>query len=636
MAETAQSAYLAARKLGRKFVQEHASNEYQGYLPVLDDRIRGVEIVGEISLGVHDIPLKKIIGTRTEGRSNAFAGNFMPLLEENTEFGIKWRKLYQSHINEGIREPIKVYEYINRYYVQEGNKRVSVLGYCGAQSMSAYVTRVLPKRDESNEDISIYYEFIDFDRRAVFDNLWFSHRGEFTRLVELAREFLEHTPDINMPLDELIRSTHKTFRFAYKRAAPPDLSITTGDALLEYCRIFGFPAMQNATDISNNVMKAQTQFEQLATKQKQVTVESNSTARTSSGSFSFFPRKQKSQVKALFVFDGTPEKYPWTRFHNDGVKRLEYKYGKKLRVQRLYDAPQDPQALYDMIKPAIADKPDVIFTTSPRMSNISLRIALEHPDIIVLNCDRAREGNYLHTYCPKAHDAVFLCGVLAGAMSSNDRIGYMTSCQFADGPTCDLNAFAIGATIVNPRAEIVNCVLRHPDDFEEQNMACRRFRDAGADVAFVQQSFTNPISRKAPPGVFAQLYMLHPLYGYPDDAIGAASCDWFVFYDSVISDIIRNEVIIKGVQEDEAVHFGWGLNTHLVEVYGVDAFMGHNATRLLQIFRSAVYSGKLHPFTGPIYDSEGTLRVEEFHTPTLTEIQNMQWLAEAVVDTFSI
>ncbi len=635
MAETAQSAYVAARKLGRKYVQEHSSNEYNGYLPILDDRLRSIEVVGEISLGVHEIPLRKIIGTRTEARSNAFAGNFMPLLEENTEFGIKWRKLYQSHISEGIREPIKVYEFINRYYVQEGNKRVSVLNFCGAPTMDAYVTRVLPKRDESNEAISIYYEFIDFDRRAVFDDLWFSHRGEFTKLVKLAKSFLEHSPDVDMPVDELIRSTHKTFRIAYKRVAPPDLPITTGDALLEYCRIFGFPALKNATDISNNVKTALAQFEQLASKQKQITVESNSSEK-SSGGFSFFTKKQRTSAKAVFVFEGTTDQYPFTRLHDDGVRRLEYKYGNKLKVTRLFNAPRDPQALYDMINEAIADKPDVLFTTSPYMTNISLRIALENPDIIVLNCDRAREGNYLHTYYPKTHDVIFLCGVVAGAMSRTDRIGYMTSSSFAKGPTCDINAFAIGATIVNPRAEIINCVLRHTDDFEEQNIACRRFTESGADVALVQQSFTNPLSRKAPPGVFAQMYMLHPQYGYPDDAIGAAACDWFVFYDRVISDILRNELIIRDIDESEAVHFGWGLNTHLVDVYGVDAFMGHNATRLLNIFRTAVYSGKLHPFTGPIYDKDGILQVEEFHTPTLTEIQNMQWVAESIVETFRI
>jgi len=125
--QESRAAYLAARKLGRKFVSDNAKTEAKGYLPVLDDRLRGVEIVGEINLGYHEIPLKKIVGTKTAGRSNSFAGNFMPLLGDDTEFALKWQAVYSSQLREGIREHIKVFEYLNRYYVQEANKRVSIL-----------------------------------------------------------------------------------------------------------------------------------------------------------------------------------------------------------------------------------------------------------------------------------------------------------------------------------------------------------------------------------------------------------------------------------------------------------------------------------------------------------------------------
>ena len=108
MPDTPQVAYAAARKLGRKYVSENANKEFHGYLPVLDERVQSVDVEGEINLGLHDIPLAKIVGTRTANRSNAFAGNFMPLLEEDTEFGQKWMNLYDSHIREGLREPIKV------------------------------------------------------------------------------------------------------------------------------------------------------------------------------------------------------------------------------------------------------------------------------------------------------------------------------------------------------------------------------------------------------------------------------------------------------------------------------------------------------------------------------------------------
>ena len=68
-----------------------------------------------------------IVGTFTAGRRTAFAPNFMPLLDDESEFAAKWQTLYNAHLEEGIHDPIKCYEFMNRYYVLEGNKRVSVL-----------------------------------------------------------------------------------------------------------------------------------------------------------------------------------------------------------------------------------------------------------------------------------------------------------------------------------------------------------------------------------------------------------------------------------------------------------------------------------------------------------------------------
>ena len=67
-----------------------------------------------------ELPLDRIVGNKEQGRNNAFANNFMPLLDETSEFGVKWSKLYDSFLEEGIRDAIIVYEYLNDYYVQEG------------------------------------------------------------------------------------------------------------------------------------------------------------------------------------------------------------------------------------------------------------------------------------------------------------------------------------------------------------------------------------------------------------------------------------------------------------------------------------------------------------------------------------
>ena len=129
--------YEKAQKLGLKAFKNAVSKGENEYLPVLDEILEGVDIVGEMSLGIVQIPLDRIVGTSNVGRTYAFANNFMPLLDYKTEFGAKWSALCDSQIEEGIRDPIKVYEYMNKFYVVEGNKRVSVMKYFDAVTIPA-------------------------------------------------------------------------------------------------------------------------------------------------------------------------------------------------------------------------------------------------------------------------------------------------------------------------------------------------------------------------------------------------------------------------------------------------------------------------------------------------------------------
>ncbi len=86
--------YTGALRLGRKQYQAAVAKGEYPYLPVLDDILANAEIASEVSLGIMDVPLERIVGTKTQGRTQAFASNFMPLLGEKTEFGAKWAYLY--------------------------------------------------------------------------------------------------------------------------------------------------------------------------------------------------------------------------------------------------------------------------------------------------------------------------------------------------------------------------------------------------------------------------------------------------------------------------------------------------------------------------------------------------------------
>ena len=157
--------YSQARKMALRAYRQDMDAKRNPYLQVLDEILPFTQTVGEVDLGLVEIPLARIVGTRTSGRTRAFAGNFMPLLPEESEFADKWSSLYLSHLKEGIREPVIACEFMNYYYIIEGNKRVSVLKFTDAVSIPGYVTRIVPAPGDSPE-LKIYYEYMDFYRAS--------------------------------------------------------------------------------------------------------------------------------------------------------------------------------------------------------------------------------------------------------------------------------------------------------------------------------------------------------------------------------------------------------------------------------------------------------------------------------------
>ena len=77
--------YIKACKAGKRDYQARMMKGEKPTLEVLDDILPARGSCSEVSLGLVQIPMEQIVGTKTESRSNAFAGNFMPILRENTE-----------------------------------------------------------------------------------------------------------------------------------------------------------------------------------------------------------------------------------------------------------------------------------------------------------------------------------------------------------------------------------------------------------------------------------------------------------------------------------------------------------------------------------------------------------------------
>lgn len=140
------------------------------------------EAYAQKDLGIWDLPIERLVGTFTSTRKNTFSPHFYPLLEKNTEFAFKWQNLYESHVQEGIRDPLKVLLYEGKFFVIEGHKRCSVLRSSEANRVTAQVFFVMPleqseekqKRDDAFLHFTKLYkaQFFFFPTAEHYKELW--------------------------------------------------------------------------------------------------------------------------------------------------------------------------------------------------------------------------------------------------------------------------------------------------------------------------------------------------------------------------------------------------------------------------------------------------------------------------------
>ena len=170
--------YLAALKQGQR---EYKNCVHRGLAPNIQalgpDKLQ----LSQVNLGVMDVPIYLVVGSTEEARCNSFSAGFFPLMGPESEFATKWVNLCAAQLSEGIHDPIKCYEYLGRFYVQEGNKRVSVLKSMGSAIVQADIIRLMP---EQSDDITtqIYLEFLDFFRHSRCWGLHFSDLGGYAKL----------------------------------------------------------------------------------------------------------------------------------------------------------------------------------------------------------------------------------------------------------------------------------------------------------------------------------------------------------------------------------------------------------------------------------------------------------------------
>ncbi|HIX14445.1 MAG TPA: BMP family ABC transporter substrate-binding protein [Candidatus Hungatella pullicola] len=613
--------YAGALKKGRRQYQLSVSKGEYPYLPVLDDILSYTDIASEVSLGIIDVPLDKIVGTKTKGRTSAFANNFMPLLSEKSEFGAKWAELYNYQITEGIQEPIVAYEFMNKYYVQEGNKRVSVLKYLNAFSIAASVIRLIPKRTD-DLDNRLYYEFLDFYQVSFNCDIWFSKEGSYDRLLKAMGKKKEEVWSEEERSD--FKATYDLFSKAFQETGGDSYDMTCSDAFLIYIELFSYELVRQRTktQMEKDLVKIKDELllasrgSKIALVEKPEEVEETDSSplkiinwlRPSSG---IVPE----MLKIAFIHAKTGETSSWTYGHELGRMHLEQVFEGRLKTVAFFGADTEIET-EGAIKLAIAAKCNLIFTTASQMINPTVKAAIEHPEIRFFNCSVNMSYSSVCTYYGRMYESKFLMGALAASMSREDKLGYIADYPIY-GTMANINAFALGAKMINPYVKIHLKWSRSQNQNGEEELE----REG---ISFI--SGDDMITPQKP----SRMYGLYHKTGDTVTNLATPIWHWGKFYERIVRLICRGGLDSKEQKGKQAINYWWGMSADVIDVI-CSQNLPNGTQRLLSFFKDSIRAGSFQPFVGILYGQDGSVKCQEDQRLTPEEIITMNWLAENVV-----
>ncbi|MHA1505691.1 MAG: BMP family ABC transporter substrate-binding protein [Candidatus Asgardarchaeia archaeon] len=334
-------------------------------------------------------------------------------------------------------------------------------------------------------------------------------------------------------------------------------------------------------------------------------------------------------IKAAWIYIGPPGDLGWTHAHDQARIYVDNEFP-WLETAYVESVPEGQVGSY--IESLIQQGYEVIFTTSYGYMDGTLEKAMEHSDKIFFHCAGFKRYKNMGTYFAEFYQLYYLNGLMAGALTKTDKIGYVAAFLIPE-VVRHINAFAIGVREVNPNATVYVRVIGAWYDPTAASEAAEALIDEGVDVlAFTEDSATIvevAQSHFNASGGTEMIYVFghySPMYKYgPNVTVSGQLVHWEVIYEDILSKIYSGAYNTTNLEDVDywwmlkegavelGADFGMPINPAFIDelnsTYVDDPILGTISVYDLVMIRLKQMSEEsvlFDPFTGPINFANGT------------------------------
>jgi len=333
----------------------------------------------------------------------------------------------------------------------------------------------------------------------------------------------------------------------------------------------------------------------------------------------------KSKLKAPFVYVGPVGDNGWTFEHDLGRKAMvKALAGEGLTVDTPFRESVGAADAERVIR-EFADTADIVFTTSFDHWEATLAAAPDFPTVAFENATGERPGPNTGVYIIRFSQSSYLTGLVAGAMSKTNVLGYLLPIQIPETIRV-FNAFVIGARQMNPKIKAKFVNIGAFFDPVVADSGSRALVDQGADILTGQEDSPTTVTvaqsfQEAGKRVFAIGYNSDMSAFGPKSHLVSSIWDWSPFY----------------IQQVKAVAAGtWKPGFYISGLAEGTADITPIASVVPQKVRDFVAQRKAEVtafdniWQGPLRDNQGKLRIPAGQIATDVDLLTMDWLVEGI------
>ncbi len=327
------------------------------------------------------------------------------------------------------------------------------------------------------------------------------------------------------------------------------------------------------------------------------------------------------EMKVGFIYVSPIGDAGWSYAHDQGRLAVEAMPGVKTTyVEAVKEGPDSERVMLNMARKGY----DLIFATSYGYMDPMLKVAKQFPKTVFMHCSGFKRAKNMGTYFGRMYQARYLSGIVAGSMTKSNILGYVAAFPIPE-VIRGINAFALGAQSVNPKAQVRVVWTKTWYDPATEKEAAKSLLDVGADV--ITQHQDSPAAQEAAQekGVYSIGYDSDMSKFAPKAHLTAPIWNWAPLYKKLVKEVRQ------GTWKSESL---WpGIEEGIVGLSPFGAMVPQKVRTMVQAKKKAIASGKAKIFVGPIKDQKGKVRIAAGKAAPDKDLLGMTWFVQGVVGT---